>query len=109
MIDSSFKLEDYEDEMRDLANVLIDFMEKVSIMYYTMGYIEGQNLNKKEERVIKEKKTAGKAKVKKVMEEYKAGQLHSGSKKGPKVKSRKQAIAIAMSESGQSIKKKGKK
>lgn len=40
--------------------------------------------------------------VHEVMSEYKEGKLHSGSKKGPKVKSRKQAVAIAMSESGQS-------
>ena len=33
-----------------------------------------------------------------VMHKYKHGKLHSGSKKGPKVKSRKQAIAIMMSE-----------
>ena len=39
-----------------------------------------------------------KGKVEKVMGEYKRGMLHSGSKKGPKVKSRKQAIAIALSE-----------
>jgi hypothetical protein len=37
-------------------------------------------------------------KVHTVMSEYKKGKLHSGSKKGPKVKSRKQAIAIALSE-----------
>jgi len=37
-------------------------------------------------------------KVQKVMGEYKRGTLHSGSKKGPKVKSRKQAVAIALSE-----------
>ena len=37
-------------------------------------------------------------KMKKVMHEFKAGALHSGSKKGPVVKSRKQAIAIALSE-----------
>lgn len=37
-------------------------------------------------------------KVKRVMKEYSAGTLHSGSKKGPKVKSRKQAVAIALSE-----------
>lgn len=43
-------------------------------------------------------KTEGKKKVDKVMREYKHGELHSGSKKGPKVKSRKQAIAIALSE-----------
>lgn len=39
-----------------------------------------------------------KSKEHKVMGEFKRGQLHSGSKRGPKVKSRKQAIAIAMSE-----------
>jgi len=46
-------------------------------------------------------------KMKKVMGEYKRGKLHSGSKKGPKVKSRKQAIAIGLSEArkaGQSSK-----
>jgi len=36
-------------------------------------------------------------KVEKVMKEYKEGTLHSG-KKGPVVKSRKQAVAIALSE-----------
>ena len=41
-----------------------------------------------------------KRKVEKVMREKKLGQLRTGS--GKKVTSRKQAIAIAMSESGQS-------
>jgi hypothetical protein len=50
---------------------------------------------------------AGKqAKTHKVMHEFKEGTLHSGSKHGPKVTSRKQAIAIAMSESGQKKRKK---
>jgi len=40
----------------------------------------------------------GHEKVEKVMHEYKHGELHSGSKKGPKAKSQKQAIAIALSE-----------
>jgi uncharacterized protein DUF6496 len=35
---------------------------------------------------------------KNVMHKYKAGKLHSGSSKGPKVKNRKQAIAIMLSE-----------
>ena len=39
-----------------------------------------------------------KTKVERVMGEFKRGALHSGSKKGPKVTSRKQAIAIALSE-----------
>lgn len=52
-------------------------------------------------------------KIAKVMGEYKRGKLHAGiNPKGPKnapmAKSRKQAIAIAMSESGMG-KKKGKK
>ena len=46
-------------------------------------------------------------KVKKVMGEFKRGSLHSGSKKGPKVKSRKQAVAIALSEQRR-IKKRSK-
>lgn len=33
-----------------------------------------------------------------VMGKFKRGQLHSGSKSGPPVKSRKQAIAIMLSE-----------
>jgi hypothetical protein len=48
--------------------------------------------------------TRQKGKVKKVMHEYKEGKLKSGS--GRKVKTRKQAIAIAMSESGQSKRRK---
>jgi len=43
-------------------------------------------------------------KVEKVMGEYKRGTLKSSS--GDKVKSKKQAVAIAMSEAGMSKKKK---
>jgi len=46
-------------------------------------------------------KAGKRAKVKLVMDEWKAGQLHSGSKKGPIVRSQKQAVAIALSQSGQ--------
>jgi hypothetical protein len=48
------------------------------------------------------KKTKTEAKISKVMKEYGAGKLHSGSKKGPAVTSKKQAIAIALSEAGMS-------
>ncbi len=40
------------------------------------------------------------------MEEFKEGRLHSGSSKGPVVTNPKQAIAIGLSVSGQSKKKK---
>jgi hypothetical protein len=51
-----------------------------------------------------------KDKIEKVMHEYKEGDLKSGEDgKGGKVKSRKQAVAIAMSEAGVSKKKTSKK
>jgi hypothetical protein len=46
-----------------------------------------------------------KNKVKRVMHEFKEGELHSGSKKGPLVKKPKQAVAIAMSEANMKKKK----
>lgn len=51
-------------------------------------------------------------KVKKTMEEFSEHKLHSGSKKGPVVSSRKQAIAIGLSEArkaGEKVKPKKKK
>ncbi len=53
------------------------------------------------------KKTVYQKKIKSIMGEYGRGTLHSG-KGGPVVKSRKQAIAIAIS-SAQRLKKKRKK
>ena len=44
------------------------------------------------------KHTPAKSKIAKVMREYRGGKLHSGSKKGPVVKKRSQAIAIGLSE-----------
>jgi len=45
-------------------------------------------------------------KVKRAIEEFEEGELHSGSKKGPIVKSKKQAIAIGESEQRRAKKKK---
>ena len=54
-------------------------------------------------------KKVSKGKVEKVLKEYSEGKLHSGKPgpgKGPTVKSKKQATAIALSEAGLSKKKK---
>jgi len=76
-------------------------------------YIPGSNIpadkiySKEDmERMERGYAKGGKAekKISKVMREYKAGELHSGSKKGPKVTNPKQAIAIALSEAGKSKK-----
>lgn len=58
------------------------------------------------------KPTKKEAKIAKVMGEYKAGTLNAGvnpkgSKKAPKASSRKQAVAIALSQAG--VPYKGKK
>ncbi len=49
-----------------------------------------------------------KSKIRKVLHEFKEHELHSGSKHGPKVTNRRQAIAIAMSESRRAGHKKRK-
>jgi hypothetical protein len=46
------------------------------------------------------------AKIGKVMHEWKAGTLNTGSKTGPVVKSKKQAVAIALSQAGMAKPKK---
>jgi hypothetical protein len=44
-----------------------------------------------------------KAKVQKVMHEFKHGKLRSGSAKGPKIRNRKQAIAVALSSARRAV------
>lgn len=52
-------------------------------------------------------KAAKKGRMEDEMHKFKVGRLHSGSRRGPVVKSRAQAVAIGLSESGQS--KRGKR
>lgn len=71
------------------------------------AYKEPMPHHKKKKK--KKEKEKGKGKMEKVLHEFKEGELHSGSKKGPKVTSRAQAIAIGLSEAGKSNKKSKKK
>lgn len=48
-------------------------------------------------------------KIGKVMDEFKKGSLRSGSKRGPKVKRKVQAIAIGISEGKRAVKRKKRK
>jgi len=50
----------------------------------------------------------GKAKARRVFREFGRGELHSGSKKGPRVTSDAQATAIALSE-GRRVSRGGKR
>lgn len=51
----------------------------------------------------------GRKGVEQEMHKFKKGELHSGSKHGPKVHSREQAIAIALKEAGMSYHGEGRK
>lgn len=57
---------------------------------------------------MKKKMSKKQNKIKKVMHEYDEGKLHSGSKKGPVVKNKKQALAIGYSEAKKMGKKRGR-
>ena len=90
-----------------------------SDMWHSAGYETEAALHRQEVKPHKKhhakkpkKAHVKKDKMEKVMHEYKEGKLHSGSKKGPKVTSRKQAVAIGLSEArkaGMKVKPKKKK
>ena len=50
-------------------------------------------------------KSKGKKKIERVMKEFASGELHSGSKNGPRVSNPKQALAIGYSEQRKAKKK----
>lgn len=73
------------------------------------GIKKASKTKKNKDPKKKAAKHNGKAKIEKVMTEFKEGKLHVGSKKGPKVTNKKQAIAISLNEArkaGAKIKKK---
>jgi len=69
---------------------------------HTAPKLPGKMMLKKGGPVIP---NAGYKKIDKVMGEFKSGDLHSGSKTGPKVTGTKQAVAIALSEARRADKK----
>ena len=71
--------------------------------------ISRSNISKEITTSSKTKRKKRRSKVPIVMKEFKSGTLNSGSKKGPKVTSRKQAVAIALSEERKARKKRRKK
>lgn len=62
------------------------------------GYKKPKSAKKSFEKFKEKKERPKKAKVEKVMREFKEKKLHAGSKKGPIVKNKSQAVAIALSE-----------
>jgi hypothetical protein len=55
------------------------------------------------------KGTKAAKKISSTMHEWGQGKLHSGSKKGPVVKSQKQAVAIALSQGRKASRKRSRK
>jgi len=106
MIGRSIKFEDWNGDTR--MGTIVSILENGD---YEVSTDMGNVLVKKVE-IIKMRRGGGipkatqmkRAKVAKVMREFKEGKLRSGSKRGPVVKDRDQAIAIALSEAGMSKK-----
>jgi uncharacterized protein DUF6496 len=95
------EIDDFICSVKAIVTDFIYFNDKSSVYASHKATIFYELSNKKKTM----KKSMKENKVKKVMKEFGEEKLHSGSKKGPIVKDRKQAVAIAMSEA----KKKGKK
>lgn len=74
-------------------------MESIKDAYKEKHPKKKEKKKEKKKHAPKNPKTKyAKHKIEKVMHEWKEGKLHSGSKKGPRVSNRRQALAIALSE-----------
>jgi len=68
----------------------------------TIAIGAGLGIVMREAKAVPKTKAGKQAKMHKTMGEFKRGKLHSGSKSGPVVKNKKQAIAIGLRQSGRS-------
>lgn len=98
-------------DIKHTADTVVSLLrDAVNTAKWNMS-VEGRKVNKvrddwaKKAKIEKEsKESKADKKVGKVMGEFKRKELRSGSKDGPVVKNRDQAIAIALSEAGKSKK-----
>lgn len=74
-----------------------------------MKDLKSDKHEKKESKAHERKENKKEKKIKKVIREFDRGELHSGSKNGPVVKDKKQALAIGYSEAKKAQKDKKKK
>lgn len=91
-------------------NTCVPFLWEIYMAKKKTKAEKKRNYKKGGKKLAKEvKKGKQEEKISTVMEEFKKGKLRSGSKKGPQVKNKKQAIAIALSEAKEATKPKSKK
>lgn len=87
---------------------IIDKFEQIQSAFNINKMILDE-ITKENNKVMEEMKFMKQKKIKKVMDEFSKGDLHSGSKKGPVVTNPKQAVAIAYSEAKNKSKPRSKK
>lgn len=110
-----YRIDDVKNMYESMSKFVHEQSERNHQMFETVGkailwlHTMIERLQPKTKGNMKKKAPPKKGKVEKVMHEFKKGKLHSGSKKGPEVKSRKQAVAIALSEARKASEKIPKK
>jgi hypothetical protein len=96
-----------DDERNDTIDAKLSENEIVIPRSITMGkhpledsaeFVHNQLMKHQSKEHMSKGGEVGKDKIGTVMSEFKAGDLHSGSKNGPEVKNKRQAVAIALAE-----------